>query len=152
VRVRTFLALLIDAAAGVLDESRSLTQAPIRLNRQNGHAPAYIVRDQQIASLCVDSQMTRRAAASALLIEKPKLARLSINCERAHTTVVLLAGELVDFVDRVKEPFVWMDREKRRVLSFCRQPEWREHSGGGVETKSVDARALRPSVGTDVHN
>src|SRR6185295_7049612 len=137
-----FLALLVDAATGVLDESRSLTKAPVRLNRQNGHAPAYVVRDQQIATLCVDGQMTGRTAPGALLIQKAQLAGLSIDCERAHTSVVFPAAELVDFVDCVEELLVWMDREKRRVASLSGQTKRNESPGRGVEAKGIDASTL----------
>ena len=96
--------------------------------------------------------MTRRAAAGALLVEKPQLARTNINCECAHTSVVLLPVELVDFVDRVEESVVWMDREKRRVLSLCCQPQRSESSGGAIEAKGVDTFALLAGVCADIHN
>ena len=83
-RVRTFLAIRVDAAARVLNKSSRLSEAAILLNRKRGYTAGPIVRDQEELAGLIDRHVARHAAARGHFVEECQLARALIDSERAH--------------------------------------------------------------------
>src|SRR5215510_7581650 len=105
-----------------------------------------------MALLLVEHQMARTRAHRRLLIELRELAARAIDGEGGDRAT-RLALELTDLVDRKQQPAPRVELEERRARRFGGDAERREHRRlriGGLQSKEVDALALRARVRADV--
>jgi hypothetical protein len=155
--MRPRLPLGIDAPAHVLDNLRRRAEPSIRADGQHRHAPAPVVRDQEMPASIVQAQMARAGAHRRALIQQLQHPRCRIDRERADGAS-RLAVELVELVDRKEQAPDRVEFEKRWIRSVGRHAErdqgdvLRDRETLRLQPEKIDTLALCSSgVGADVH-
>jgi hypothetical protein len=132
--------------AGQSDEIAELGEQSVRVDRQNGHGPRAIVREDQKAVGRVDGQAHAVLAAGRLPIERGQPARLRIDFVRARLFAVT--------VGRVEELPPLVERQERGIDDSFQDLKLRPVARGRINLVGADpltvAIALLRGVAADV--
>src|SRR4029077_2366742 len=150
VGVRAFLALFVDAGAGVLHESGGGSEAAAFANRKHSDAPAVVISDQDKLAGFVERDVTRTGALRRSLVEQRKLAAFGVDRKRTDRAAFLPA-EMVGFVYRVEIFAAGVRCKERRIFGFSGDAESSELADDGIEQVGVNPFASGfVGVGADV--
>ncbi len=133
----------IGPGAGVLDEGRGLAQGTVGIQRQDGHAAAPEIGQQEVAPRMVRADVAGARASRGDLVEEGQAPGRGIDrvgADRAGGA----APELVDLIGGIQRPARGREGHVGRIAGLRRQPERGELPGVAVEPEGVDP-AARPA-------
>jgi len=113
-------------------------ERPVRVDRQGGHRPVHVARNDEEAVARVDRQMHRVPAAAILAIEEGQLTRLPVNRKGADR------AEIVAAVDTVEDAPAGVERQERRVGDAREELHALPRAGLGIHP--VDLNTLAASL------
>src|SRR4030095_3297708 len=95
-------------------------------------------------------QMAGTVSDGGLLVQRSQFAGLRVDRERAGRAA-LLPIELRDFVDRIKEAAVRMDRQEGRARRFSGEFRGSQFASGQVQPGDIDAFAFFAGIRAEVN-
>ncbi len=126
---------------GVLFHIGSLSEATIRLNGQNGHAAAEIVRHKHELAIRMHGEMRRAFATGTDAIEQLQMPRGRIDFEGTDTAG-LVVTEAFGFVTRVEMRLRRVQREATRAGAHFNDAQRREFPGGAVHFEQMNTLSV----------
>jgi len=141
VGMRAFLALLVRAGAGMLDETAGCAEAAVVVNRKRGDAAAIVVRDQNEIAGFVERDVARSGAARGYLIQKLERAGFRVDGESAYRAADT-SIEIADFIHGVEILAVGVHSQKGRIRRFRRNTD-----GGELALLRIEAVRVNPFAG-----
>lgn len=147
-----FLAGLVHAGAGVLDEGASVRcKVAARVDGINSNVAAAIIGDEDMFTGFIDDNVARMSAAGRGIVDLGEFSWIGSIDLKAGDGAVLLASVVVQFINGVKDLAIWMDREEGRTGSLGRETDLSERAGGGIEFVGVDAFARTAGVSSNIN-
>src|SRR5207244_11099842 len=111
--MRSFLSLLVDAGAVMLDEGRGRAKPAVRFNRKDAHASSRVIGGQHMLACLVYDQMARSRSTRRSLIQQHQIPSSWVDGKCADRSAAF-ALKAFQFTNGEEKALIRMNGKKRR--------------------------------------